>query len=359
MSRARTSHGITDLAPGDHLCWFYDTEEEHRAVITPFLRQGLERGEKVLYSVDARTAEAVLAYSRADGLEVEPYLARGQLCILTRDDAYMRQGVFDPDGMVALLRAETARASAEGYTALRISGEMTWGLRGLPGSGRLIEYDAKPNNFFPGSQCLGLCQYDRRRFGPALLLEVLATHPTAMVGTAVYDNFYYLPPQEILGADRPAATLRHCLENLKQRSRAKQALRESEERFRRFFERAPLGYQSLDAEGCFIDVNQAWLDLRGYSCDQVIGRIIVRVDSPIKRITDLRGKTIFFLPPSGMSGHLKPKVPLLDHGLVAGHFVCEPLLGIPRPVRRELGFSVLTTGWDLRGLESCLFGSKN
>jgi hypothetical protein len=82
---------------------------------------------------------------------------------------------------------------------------------------------------------------------------------------------------------------------------------------------------------------------------KMIGRIIVRVDSPIKRITDLRGKTIFFLPPSGMSGHLKPKVPLLDHGLVAGHFVCEPLLGIPRPVRRELGFSVLTTGWDHLG----------
>ena len=64
MSRTRTIHGITDLAPGDHLCWVYDTEEEHRAVITPFLRQGLERGEKVLYIVDAHPAETVLAYLR-------------------------------------------------------------------------------------------------------------------------------------------------------------------------------------------------------------------------------------------------------------------------------------------------------
>ena len=76
MSSTRTIHDITDLAPGDHLCWFYDTEEDHRAVITPFLRQGLERGEKVLYIVDARTAEAVPAYLRENGLEVEPYLAR-------------------------------------------------------------------------------------------------------------------------------------------------------------------------------------------------------------------------------------------------------------------------------------------
>ena len=54
--------------------------------------------------------------------------------------------------------------------------------------------------------------------------------------------------------------------------RAAEALQESEERFRRLYERAPLGYQSLDEEGRFIDVNQAWLDLLGYSRDEVIGR---------------------------------------------------------------------------------------
>ena len=38
------------------------------------------------------------------------------------------------------------------------------------------------------------------------------------------------------------------------------------------FERAPLSYQSLDESGCFIDVNQAWLDTLGYTRDEVIGR---------------------------------------------------------------------------------------
>jgi hypothetical protein len=74
---------ITDLEPGNHLCCLYETDEQHRAVITPFLRRGLEQGQKIIYIVDVRTAETVLGYLRDDGLEVEPFLTRGQLGILT------------------------------------------------------------------------------------------------------------------------------------------------------------------------------------------------------------------------------------------------------------------------------------
>ncbi|EPR37672.1 PAS/PAC sensor hybrid histidine kinase [Desulfovibrio sp. X2] len=45
-----------------------------------------------------------------------------------------------------------------------------------------------------------------------------------------------------------------------------------EERFRQLFEEAPLGYQSLDADGNFLAVNQAWLETLGYSREEVLGR---------------------------------------------------------------------------------------
>jgi diguanylate cyclase (GGDEF)-like protein/putative nucleotidyltransferase with HDIG domain len=191
-------------------------------VLTSFVRQGLERGDKVLYVVDAHTAEAVLDYLRDDGLDVEPFLACGQLAILSHDEAYMQEGLFDPEGMIALLRAETDRALAQGYPALRVTGEMTWALQGLPGSERLIEYEAKLNEFFPGSNCLAICQYDQRAFSPALLLDVLYTHPIAIVGTAVYDNFCYVPPTDLLSDAPPGAQLRHWLEQLAERKQAEE-----------------------------------------------------------------------------------------------------------------------------------------
>ncbi len=56
------------------------------------------------------------------------------------------------------------------------------------------------------------------------------------------------------------------------RRRIEEVLRESEERFRSLFENAPLGYQSLDEQGDFIEVNEAWCSTLGFTKEQVIGR---------------------------------------------------------------------------------------
>jgi len=49
-------------------------------------------------------------------------------------------------------------------------------------------------------------------------------------------------------------------------------LKQSEERFKLLFDKAPLGYQSLDSDGLFIEVNQQWCDLLGYTPEEVIGK---------------------------------------------------------------------------------------
>lgn len=50
------------------------------------------------------------------------------------------------------------------------------------------------------------------------------------------------------------------------------ASRTDEDRFRLLFEQAPLAYQSLDENGCVIEVNLAWLRELGYERGEVIGR---------------------------------------------------------------------------------------
>lgn len=42
--------------------------------------------------------------------------------------------------------------------------------------------------------------------------------------------------------------------------------------FRHIFDRAPLGYQSLDAAGCIVDVNPAWTQTLGYTREEAVGK---------------------------------------------------------------------------------------
>lgn len=53
---------------------------------------------------------------------------------------------------------------------------------------------------------------------------------------------------------------------------AEKKLRDSEDRFKKLFEYAPLPYQSLDEQGNIIEVNQTWLDILGYQKNDVIGK---------------------------------------------------------------------------------------
>ena len=268
---AELEKSVEKLEPRDHLCCIYETEEEHRSLLTPFLRHGLGQREKVLYIVDDHTAEKILNYLRDDGLEVDSYLKNGQLRVLTVAEAYMQGGVFDPDSMIALLREENTRALDEGYTALRVTGEMSWVLKGLPGSERFIEYESKLNDFFSSSKCLAICQYDRRKFEASLLLDVLITHPSVVIGTQTYDNFYYIPPKDYLGPFPEAAKLDNCLKTLLEHKRTEKVLQESEKRYRALVEDMPALMCRFSPDGTLSFVNNAYCRYFDRNREELVG----------------------------------------------------------------------------------------
>ncbi|MDJ0622352.1 MAG: PAS domain S-box protein [Desulfocapsaceae bacterium] len=58
----------------------------------------------------------------------------------------------------------------------------------------------------------------------------------------------------------------------KRKKASKESLLESEVKYRALFEKAPIGYQSLNEQGRIIEVNQAWIDMLGYTHAEVVGR---------------------------------------------------------------------------------------
>jgi PAS domain S-box-containing protein len=73
------------------------------------------------------------------------------------------------------------------------------------------------------------------------------------------------------------------IRDISERRMAEQELRDSERRFRLFYEQAPVAYQSLDNNACLVEVNHAWTKLMGYSADSVIGKPFTGYLSPDSR----------------------------------------------------------------------------
>lgn len=215
---------LEDLKPGDHLCFFFNSDAEHVEVMTRFLALRLAAGERVIYVADQFPPRVIMGYLQKAGLIPEPYLERGQLQILEARQVFLEGGIFDPEAMISRLRRETETALAEGYPALALAAEMTWATKGRLGSELLTEYEAGLNHFFPCSGCLALCQYDRRCFDPVLLMDILAAHPKVIVGPEIMDNLYYLPEGEFPDPQSRAARLSHMLNTLAEYRRAEATL---------------------------------------------------------------------------------------------------------------------------------------
>ena len=261
---------LESLHPHDHLCLIYESKEEWRVVAIPFIAIGLKRGEKCIYVVDTSTTHEIRRYLAEEGIDVASVEQSGQLAILHETEAYTIEGSFDPDRMIALLIEETERAVADGYPALRVTGEMTWVLHGHHGSEKALEYEAKLNrDLFPPHPCLVVCQYDRRQFDPEVIKGVIMTHPLLVRGNHIYHNFYYVPPDEFLSATRSAREAQHWLNNLERERQTQETLRAREEKYRSLFESSKEAIVLTTPDGRFLEANPAFLELLGYSLEDL------------------------------------------------------------------------------------------
>jgi hypothetical protein len=196
--------GFTEekFADATHVCMIFDDEEQRRKIVAEYVAAGLEKGELVRYFVDASTPEDVRAWLMELGVRLEEGRAREAFGVFGAERAYCPDGRFEPDVMLAAIASNYEKARAAGYSASRSCGEMGWVLKGLPGSERLLEYEAKLSTLrsdFPHS---GMCQYDARLFDGATLFKVLKVHPYMVAQGQVVRNPYYVRPEEYLATAR-------------------------------------------------------------------------------------------------------------------------------------------------------------
>ncbi len=181
-----------------HLCLIYDSEEQRRKIVSEYLAAGLKRGEFVRYFSDVTAPEDVRAWLSESGIDLPKAEADGYFDIVKAENAYYPSGRFVPQEVLDSVAARYTMLKKTGYSGSRVTGEMTWVLRNIPDSNRLLEYEIGLNMITDPFPHIGMCQYDARFFDGATLFKVLKVHPYMIAQGQIVRNPFYMRPEEFL-----------------------------------------------------------------------------------------------------------------------------------------------------------------
>ena len=169
---------------GDHSCVFYRTDRELMEVLTPYVADGLRRGERVFCAQRPEILKRLTHDLISLGLNPDYERERGALDLCTENDVYFPQHRFEPAAMMEMLIRSIGQARAGGFTSFRSAGEMSWAVRGRNECDQVVGYEKLVEEYYPGKPAIGLCQYAMEEFEPEVLKSVLAAHQMLIADTS-------------------------------------------------------------------------------------------------------------------------------------------------------------------------------
>ena len=175
-----------------HICAFFDSPDEEHLVMAPFIREGLERGERAFHIVDPAQRADYVRRLEDSGIAAATAEARGQFELRTWDETYLRTGRFDQDAMLALLDDALKGTTTKGFPLTRLVGHVPWPIDDV------VEYEARFNYIAVKYRDPVICIYDASKFSGGEVMDILRIHPMAMIGGLLHVNPFFVPPDEFL-----------------------------------------------------------------------------------------------------------------------------------------------------------------
>ncbi len=180
---------------GAHVCAMHQSPDAVLGVLASAFAAGLARGERCVLVAPEASATEVRRLSRGGGADVEGIEGEALLFLTDRDPLLANGGSeFDPDHLLDAIKGLFTATVEAGYKGLRLSADVPWLTRDVPGGERAMEFEAKADELVnvPGVPLLAICQYRLGDLDPEDSLAILERHPLTLVGGRVHQNEAYI-----------------------------------------------------------------------------------------------------------------------------------------------------------------------
>jgi PAS domain S-box-containing protein len=171
---------IGDVPWETHFCQFYKTTEDLIDILVPYFKAGLENNEFCMWvtSQPLEVEDAKEALRKAV-LDIDIYLEKRQLEIISYSDWYVKEGSFDSDRVLNGWVEKLDKALADGYDGLRLTGNTFWLEK--EDWKDFVDYENYVDRVIGNYQMIALCTYNLDRCNATDIIDVVANHQFALI----------------------------------------------------------------------------------------------------------------------------------------------------------------------------------
>ncbi|HYG22561.1 MAG TPA: PAS domain S-box protein [Verrucomicrobiae bacterium] len=285
-SEIESSHDHCDAGGRDHFVQFYEDQEGLADSVAKFIGAGLGAGEAAVVIATPAHRKAIAGRLTSNGLDLAALEARGNYVAL---DAAGVMAKFLVNGAPDQARfkkvvGRLVQKAGKGRPGLRAFGEMVallWADGNSPAAIRLEELwnDLGKEHVFSLFCAYPLDDFTKTVDGDGLR-KICEKHSHVLPSERYFSRDEQGRLREIAMLQQKARALETEVD---ERKRAEETLRESEQRLRATFNQAAVGIALASLDGCFVEMNQKFAELFGYSKDELCRITVSDITHPDDR----------------------------------------------------------------------------
>ncbi|HEV7387599.1 MAG TPA: MEDS domain-containing protein [Gemmatimonadaceae bacterium] len=180
-----------------HVCAFFATPDDEYRTILPFTIEGLAAGERLVHVFPRNRGDHVERL-RTAGVDVDRARENHQLELLVSEQIYLQHNDFDQAAMMDLLQKILISGRRLGFPLTRIIAHAEHVILEPDSAESFLEYESRLTDLLVDYPDPVVCTYDLNRVSAAVVIDVMRTHPMAIVGGVLQCNPFYLRPDEFL-----------------------------------------------------------------------------------------------------------------------------------------------------------------
>jgi hypothetical protein len=187
-----------NLVAHRHVCALFHNQDQEDKMLVPFLKEGLDRGEKAFCVLDPQVRMHLLQKLSDVGVEITLAEERSQLEVKEWERTIVRGGRLDQNTLLELIEEVLRQGREQGFPLTRFVARMDWALDYGLRINDLVEFEARVNHLLEKFPDPVICVYCLAKFNTGAVLDILRIHPVVVIGDLVAENPFFVPPDVFL-----------------------------------------------------------------------------------------------------------------------------------------------------------------